>query len=295
MDLRHLRYVVEVSRTANFTAAAKSLGVSQPTLSHAIGALEEEFKVTLFDRSSRHVRLTAAGEAFVEWAHRILGDMDSLRSAISDHAMAIKGTLRIGTMLFFGETRLPPIIREFGALHRGVDFILEHDGARGLLASLHAGQLDGAFVNVVDGSVYPQLQFVTVDHDDVQASLPSTHRYASRARLTASELCEEPFIAYEPESGMYDAFCAVRAAADRPPKIVLRSRSTHLVRSLVSTGMGVSIGYKKYLESPGPPIANVPLGPEPIRMSIALATAHGIAANPVTRTFVEFVQRRFGA
>ena len=85
MDLRQAAYVVAVVDHGTFTAAAASIPVSQPALSQAIAALERELGTELFHRLGREVQLTAAGEAFVEPARRMLRDAQVAQAAQDDH------------------------------------------------------------------------------------------------------------------------------------------------------------------------------------------------------------------
>jgi DNA-binding transcriptional LysR family regulator len=175
-----------------------------------------------------------------------------------------------------------------------MEVIVGHESARQLLGALQAGELDVGFVKIVDPEAIRDLTFVTIEQDEVAVALPPGHRLSDRPQLTFTELCDEPFVAYAPESGMYDALCALQVATGREASVAIRSRSTRLVRSLVSEGLGVSIGNKRYLESAGPPITVIPLGPTPIRTSIVLAMRAEIESNPAGRAFVEFIRQRVG-
>lgn len=93
MQLRALRYFVEIARCKSFTAAASKLFVSQPTLSRTIADLEEEFGELLFDRTTRHLSLTAKGTLFYQRACAILALVDGTRREMT--ANALTGTLTI--------------------------------------------------------------------------------------------------------------------------------------------------------------------------------------------------------
>ena len=80
MELQKVRYVVAVVDHGTFTAAAAACFVAQPSLSHAVRALERELGVDLFHRIGRHVRVTAAGEAFIPAARATLSALDALRA-----------------------------------------------------------------------------------------------------------------------------------------------------------------------------------------------------------------------
>lgn len=84
MLLRHLRYLLAVADHGGFTRAAEALHVSQPTLSQQIRQLEESLGVNLFDRTSRSVKPTDAGEAYIECARRVLVELEAGKRALHD-------------------------------------------------------------------------------------------------------------------------------------------------------------------------------------------------------------------
>ena len=93
---RSLRYLIAVAEHHNFTRAAEALHVSQPTLSQQIKHLEEELDAQLLDRSGRTVRLTGAGEVYVSYARRALGELDAGKRAIHELQDLSRGSLRLG-------------------------------------------------------------------------------------------------------------------------------------------------------------------------------------------------------
>src|SRR5215475_3364926 len=95
MLLRHVRYFLAVADAGNFTRAAETLHVSQPTLSQQIRQLEETLDAPLFDRSGRTVRLTDAGEAYHVYARRAMQDLEAGRRAIHDVGELTRGNLRL--------------------------------------------------------------------------------------------------------------------------------------------------------------------------------------------------------
>jgi DNA-binding transcriptional LysR family regulator len=294
MELRHLRFAVALARAMNFTRAADAMGVAQPALSQAIAALEKELGVALFDRTSRRVRLTGAGALFVERAERVLTDIDAMQGQMQEHAVALRGRVVISTMLFFGETRLPPIVAAFNRLHPGVEIVVRNDTTRRSLDGVRDGSMDIAFFNASDAGTYPDLTFTTVAGDEIVAVLPPGHRFAKRLRLCFADLADEAFVGYEPGSTMYDALVELAQIAGFIPRVVVRSRSTVLVRAFVAAGIGVSTGSRSFCSSPGPAVVTVPLLPA-VQISVTMATSPRSAANPAARALADFFLERFHA
>ena len=293
-DVRHLRYVVAVARTLNFTHAAEQLGVAQPALSQAISLIEKRMRITLFDRSRRRMLLTDAGRLFVERAEQILAALDSLQRNMLEHAELLRGRVNIGTMVFFffGRTQLADCVAAFVKMHPGVELSLDNSTVSDSLEALRAGKIDVALLNIVEDMADTGLNFTVVGHDDIVAALPATHRFATRERLAFSELRDEPFVIYKTGSTMRVALNALARSAGFTPRPAVQSQNIILVRSLVAAGVGVSIGPKSYLTSPGPEVAVVPIDP-PQRIAITMVTRPNVDANPAARAFVGFLRDRF--
>src|SRR6266850_7650903 len=96
MELRQLRYFVAVAEELHFGRAARRMRVSQPPLSRQISALERELGVTLLNRTSRRVELTAAGHAFLNESRQVLGAVERATSTARTVAVQPSGVLRLG-------------------------------------------------------------------------------------------------------------------------------------------------------------------------------------------------------
>src|SRR5580698_5817049 len=108
-----LEAVVAVARHGGFRVAARELGMSSSALSHAIAALEERLGVRLFNRTTRSVALSAAGEQFVTEIAPAMAVIDSAIESLGEHAAEPSGTLRLNTSLGAARMLLTPLILEY--------------------------------------------------------------------------------------------------------------------------------------------------------------------------------------
>lgn len=120
MLLRHLRYLLAVADHGGFTRAAQALHVSQPTLSQQIRQLEETLGVSLFDRTSRTVKPTDAGAAYIECARRVLVELEAGQRALHDVKDLSRGTLRLAMTPTFMAYLVGPLVREYSARFPGI-------------------------------------------------------------------------------------------------------------------------------------------------------------------------------
>ncbi|WP_449252232.1 LysR family transcriptional regulator [Chitinimonas lacunae] len=95
MELRHLRSFVAVAEELNFTRAATRLHVEQSPLSRTIKELESDLGAVLFERNSRGVRLTWAGERFLDDMRPILAKLEQARANVKRAALGFRGVLRV--------------------------------------------------------------------------------------------------------------------------------------------------------------------------------------------------------
>src|SRR3954465_8183079 len=132
MELRQVRYFEAVARHLHFTRAAQELYVAQPALSQQIQRLEEELGVVLLERTTRWVRLTDAGEIYLEFSRRVLGEVDDLTARLHDMSEAITGLVDLAaTQAVTACGALPALLVEFHEQHPAVEVRLrEESGGR---------------------------------------------------------------------------------------------------------------------------------------------------------------------
>jgi DNA-binding transcriptional LysR family regulator len=138
MDSRQLEYFVAVAEELSFTRAAQRLFTVQSTVSAAIRALEADLKVSLFDRSTRRVTLSAAGQALLPEAKAALEALDRARAAVEEASTGLRGSVRIGTLARLGLVDLAALI---GAFHQryplvDVQVTTSSSGSSGLAGSM---------------------------------------------------------------------------------------------------------------------------------------------------------------
>ena len=141
MDLRHLEYLVAVVREEHFGRAARSCGVSQPTLSSGIRRLESDVGFPIVRRSQRYEGLTPEGEKVLEWARRILADVGGLDAELGALRGGLSGQLRIGAI----PTSLPCVsllTTPLSQSHPGISVTVQSLNSRQIERGLHDFELE---------------------------------------------------------------------------------------------------------------------------------------------------------
>lgn len=131
MDIRDMKNFYTIVEEGNISNAAKRLNIAQPPLSKQMKQLEEDLGVQLFERGSRRISLTEAGQLLRERVEQILGLVDGTVKEITELSSGLAGTLSIGTVTTSGAILLPSLLHRFHTLYPRVTFQLwEGDGNR---------------------------------------------------------------------------------------------------------------------------------------------------------------------
>jgi DNA-binding transcriptional LysR family regulator len=152
MELRHLRYFVAIAEEGSFTRASERLWVAQPGLSTQIRRLEAELGIQLFDRHTRGVDMTDAGELFLERARTALAAADIAQSTGSDMESRLVGAIRLGIAAEAGWDRQVDLLESFRHDHPDVEVTVVQAYAGTLLRDLRDGRLDAVLAPSISGS-----------------------------------------------------------------------------------------------------------------------------------------------
>jgi DNA-binding transcriptional LysR family regulator len=240
MELRHLRYFVALAEELSFTRAAHRLHMSQPPLSTQISQLEEEIGVLLFERSSRRVQLTSAGQAFLADARTIL---DRVRAAAS-HARAVgsglAGRIEIGLSGSHFQGPLPSIIARYLDEHPDVAIVLSELKPAIQLEELRSRRIDLSISRTpVDDAVFTSIRLWS---DPVVAALPRGHALGKRKSISLHELRDQRFVMFRLDSSAYARYlhnCCVQAGF--APLVVQTVVEVPAIISMVAAGIGVAL------------------------------------------------------
>jgi DNA-binding transcriptional LysR family regulator len=191
LDLRRLQYFVAVAEERSFTRAAERLYVTQPSLSVAIRKLEEELRVTLFERSSRHVVLTAAAEALLPKARRVIAAADDAYTTARNVAKGIAGMLRVGVSPASHAAAMP-ILSELTRSHPQIELEVRQEATGLLVADLCAHRVDILVGASVQAPATLGRQLVRLDEALLAVHPDNVH--ASREVVALEELRDETFV-----------------------------------------------------------------------------------------------------
>lgn len=242
MELRHLRSFLTVARERSFTRAAERLHLAQPPLSQRIRQLEQELGVVLFERNTRRVNLTHAGQVFHDEIEKLLTQLDTAIASCQRADRGAVGTLRVGYSGRASHLLLPRLIHAFRT--RFPDVVLDLVGplpSGPLTALLLDDALDVAlcFLPLTEAGILTR----SLASIEFMLALPATHARAADIAVPLAELATDPFVAYPSDKGfrLRDAMDAECRRAGFVPRVVRESETSQVLLCLVAAGVGASI------------------------------------------------------
>ncbi|MGG3470216.1 LysR family transcriptional regulator [Neobacillus pocheonensis] len=240
MELRQLKYFIEVARLEHFSMAAETLHVAQSALSRQIGLLEKELGVELFEREGRNVKLTLIGKAFAAQAVIALKAMDNATQLVEEYLDPERGTIRIGFPSSIASSTLPTIISAFKKGYPDVRFHLRQGSYKFLTEGIKNREIDLAFIGPVPASD-PDLHSDILFSEPFVALVPETHSLAAKGSIPLYELDKDSFVLY-PE-GFVLRKIAVDAChqAGFRPFVPFEGEDLDAIKGLVSAGIGVTL------------------------------------------------------
>jgi DNA-binding transcriptional LysR family regulator len=242
MNLDQLRGFMTVVRVGNFTRAAEELHLAQPSLSRQIHALEHDLGAQLLTRDRGGSAPTAAGEALLPLARRMLADADSVRRELDELAGLRRGRVRLGATPTLCISLVAEVFSAFHAAHPGIELHLAEHGSRQLLDQLKAGELDLALITTSDAITAERLAVSPLLVEElVVISSAASPQLASGRSVTLADVARLPQIVF---SSTYDLRAATDAAFDAAgltPAVVLEGAEMDAVLRFVERGLGVAI------------------------------------------------------
>lgn len=293
-ELFQLRCFVTLAEELHFGRAAARLHMTQPPLSRQIQLLEHELSVRLLERTSRSVRLTAAGQVFYRDAVSILRHAEQAAALASRIEKGEAGRVTVGFTAVAGYDLLPRIISAAQQALPHIDIVLKEMVSREQLEALGSGAIDLGFVRPLshDASIEQRLLM----RDPLVLALHANHRLARKKAIRPEDLQNEPFIMYSPHEGkyFYDLVVGLFAASGVHTRHVQHIGQTHTILGLVQGGVGLAVVPASAMTLPFREVVFKPVWQTGIFAELHLAwrPQHN---NPAVETITAFVQRHFPA
>ncbi|MDT0266520.1 LysR family transcriptional regulator [Streptomyces sp. DSM 44915] len=241
VELQQLRYVVAVAETNSFTRAAERCLVVQSALSHQIARLERELGARLFERTSRRVRLTAAGAAFLPAARQCL---DAAERAVAEAAAAVgevRGRLAMGLIPSVAAVDLPGALREFRRRHPRVRVSLRVGASDELVDQVRAGEIEVAFLGLPTTARLKGVEARELARDRLVAVLAPDHPLATAGQVSLRGLASEVFVDLPARTAGRAQSDLAFSAAGLSREVAFEVTNVDYLARLVAEGLGIAL------------------------------------------------------
>jgi DNA-binding transcriptional LysR family regulator len=279
MTEAQLRALVAVVETGSFRAAATRLHMSQPGVSRAVRALEDELGQPLLTRGRGSVEPTELGERVLRRSRAVLAETEAMRQEPADLQGVFHGRIRLGSMPSVSATLLPRLLARFDRRHPGVEVAVIDGHDDELVEWVRAETVD---VAVVAGN-HEGLELTPLYSDEFLAVIPRSHVLAEQEAVARRDFADHPFI-------LTRAGCerlvleALREAGVVPP-ISHEVTEGSSILAMVAEGLGVSIMPALAARRPPRSVALRPLLPAAVRQ-LSLATLAARTTSPAVRALL---------
>jgi LysR family cyn operon transcriptional activator len=239
MELRHLRYFIRAAEFENFTRAAESLYVSQPTLSVQIHQLEKELGTELFARSGRNVRLTQAGRVFLERAQQAVKELEEGGKEVDAISGVIRGNLTVGALPMFGSQLVAHWFATFNERYPSVNVHGRSAAGDDLELDVISGRVDIAFG--ILPIAHSELTFRELFSDQIVVIASKDHALAKKTNLSVDDLRNVPMALPSQRISSSQAMGSFFEEHDIQPHSVVTYDDGHALLEIVLKGKLITL------------------------------------------------------
>lgn len=290
--VRQVEYFVAVAEVSSFRGAAERLGVSQPTLTNQILALEAALELQLFERSRAGTALTPNGRELLGPARRVIEASHGLIDEAQRLARGPGGTYRLGVTPTLGPYILPLILPTLHRRYGALKLYVREDAPRDLEAGLVAGEHD--FILTPLPLHDSRLTVVPLFQEPLRLVMSAEHRLASKKRIDRRDLAGESVLTIQEHHHLHRQ---IQQLCDRLGARVLRDyegTSLDTLRHMVMMGMGIAFLPALYVRSEihrPRELRVATLHGEAVHRTHALAWRTGSPARPLFQEIADAIQR----
>ncbi|MGH8381145.1 LysR family transcriptional regulator [Pseudomonas sp.] len=286
MNLKQIEYALAVVDTGSFTRAAAQCHVVQSALSHQIARLEETLGVSLFERSSRRVRLTPAGEAFVLSARPALEAMRRIAEDVAAACGEVRGQLSIGEITSLTELDLVDLLAGFHRQYPKVDIRWLMAKSELLMADVRERRLDVGFIGIWPGEPPQGVEYRLLAEEELVAVLPVDHPLAAHERLSLTHLEDQPLVDFPAGSCARRQTDEAFAAAQLRHRVQFEVTNIRLVEKFVQRELAIGLVPAR-IASSFKGVVSVAVRDAPVRHLYAIWSKN---PTPAARAFVDMIE-----
>lgn len=238
MELRQLKYFLEIAKHKSITKASESLHISQPALSKMMKSLEEEIGMPLIIRTNKTSELTDSGMIVMEFTQKIQALFEEMSTTLNDMTNLERGNIHIGLPPFIGSLFFPKVMAKFHKQYSNIHINITENGAARVAKSVEDGELElGVAVLPIEEenfTIYPIVE------EEMKLLVPASNPISERNCVSLNELKDEEFIFYSEEFALHQILKREFLKQGVEPKILFKSSQWDFMVEMVAANLGVT-------------------------------------------------------
>ncbi|MCE8536186.1 hydrogen peroxide-inducible genes activator [Ruegeria pomeroyi] len=292
ITLRQLTYFSTLVAAGQYRRAARSLGISQPSLSLQIAALEKAVGARLLERRRSGLILTPEGRDVSEMVARILREVEALTLYASPMRDNMTGTLRLGSTPTIGPYLLPRVLRQLHRQYPRLKLAIRDGAPRDLVEDLAAGRYDLILTQLPVGR--DDIRVAPLFREPLELAVDPAHRLAGVPQVRQADLAGETMLGLSPGYALHGQVQGLCETAGARLSTEFEGTSLDALRQMVSLGMGITLLPALYVASEvratGADVTTRPLRPA-MHRTVGLAWRTATGTPPAIDRFIQLTRQ----
>ncbi|MGX0513520.1 cidABC operon transcriptional activator CidR [Staphylococcus capitis] len=287
MEIKQIKYFVEVVRQGGMTQASEHLYIAQSTISKAIKNIENEYDITLFDRSQKQIKLTDIGQTFYDNSLEFLALFEKLSLEMNDVVNVQKGHIKIGLSPMMNVQMFTNALNQFHKLYPNVTYEVIEGGGK-IVENLTANDdVDiGITTLPVDHSLFHS---VSLYNEELLLVVSNDHHLSDMEKVDLAELKNEEFVLFHDDYYLKDQIIENCKRIGFYPKTVANISQISFIANLIQQGIGISIIPESLVRLMGDNVTSIQLENVELSWHLGAIWRKDAYLNYVTRQWIDFI------
>lgn len=239
IDFVDLRLLVHLAETSSLTRGAELSNLSAPAASARLKKMEEHWRVSLFNRTSQGLDMTACAQGVLQHAYRMLKQLDDLDAEMRADGERVRGNVRLCANTLSINEFLPPTLQAFLVKHPDVNIELHERSSGEITRALKQGNADLGIL--APDAHEPGLQYLPYRTERLVMVIPPQHAFTGRSAVPFRETLSFDYVGMEERLPMQAFLLRAAAREQRPMKLRIQANSFETLCRLVESGIGIGI------------------------------------------------------
>ena len=288
MEIKQMKYFVEVVKNGGMTRASKHLYIAQSTISKNITSIEDEFNVTLFDRRKKHIILTDIGQIFYDKCVEALAILDDLSLEMDDVTNIERGHIRLGVSAIMDVRLFTESLNQFHSMYPNVTYEVVEGGGKAVEFYLNNDEIDVGITTLpVDDDIY---HAVPLYKEKLMLVVDKNSKYAKQSAVYLGDLKNERFIMFHDDYYIKDQIIESCRKVGFHPKVVAKMAQITFIENMILDGIGVSILPESIVSILNKDITGIEITGADVNWNLGIIWKKESYINYVTREWINFLK-----